>query len=577
MLEFLKVKNVALIDEIEIEFGGGLNLLTGETGSGKSIIVDSLGTLTGERVSSDLIKSGQQTARIEALFSVMADDKLVRYFSQFGLELETGTKAEVIVRREISLSGKNRIFINGQLSTQAALRAIGPLLVAIHGQGEHAALFDPSNHLEILDGFAGLEKERRQTAEAFRNWSETRAELAEQRTSEAEKLQLLDVLRFQIDEINKAALRPGEDTELAEEKLRLNNVEKLSALSGDAYKLLYDDAGSAFTTLDKAVRKVEELAEYESKFAPYIESVRTAIAVIEDLAMATRDFGTHLEFSPERLEEIENRLAEIARSTRKYGGSIESVLAHLDECESRLEKIETSELREKELLLELNARREIYLEAALKLHDKRLAAAAKFGKAVEANLKDVALEKARFEIHVEAPTAELKKEDFDTFAANGIDRVEFFFSANAGEPTKALARVASGGEASRLMLILKTTGGYDRSEMTAVFDEIDSGIGGRVAEAVGLKLKTLAASQQVLCVTHQPQVASKADRHFVIEKAMKKNSTAIAVRELSAEERVEELARMLAGEKITDAARENAREMIAANPDSRKKAQKAQN
>ncbi len=566
MLEFLKVKNIALIDELEIEFGEGLNLLTGETGSGKSIIVDSLGMLTGERVSSDLIKSGRETAQVEGLFSLPEGGQLGRLCDTLGIEVDPGEHVELIVRRELSLSGKNRIFINGQLSTQGALRQIGPYLVAIHGQGEQWALFDTASHLEMLDNFAGLAKERARTSEAYRSWSETRSELASLRTSEAEKLQLLDVLRFQIDEIKKASVRLGEDNELTEEKRRLNNVEKLSALSGDAYSLLYEDENSTVASLEKATRKVEELATYDARFGDYIESLQTALAVIEDLAITARDFGSHLEFSPERLEEIENRLAEISRLTRKYGGTIDTVLEHLRESEERLEKIETSELREKELQAELKQRREAYLEAAGKLHEKRVAAAAKYGKAVEANLKAVALEKARFEVRVEAPGgAELENEEFNRFSANGFDRVEFFFSANPGEAPKPLAKIASGGEASRLMLILKTTAGNNAADATtAVFDEIDSGIGGRVAEAVGLKLKALSAGQQVLCVTHQPQVASKADKHFAIEKQMKKDRTSIAVRELASGERIEEIARMLAGEKITEAARENARELIAA-------------
>lgn len=560
MLEFLRVKNIALIDEIEIEFGDGLNLLTGETGSGKSIIVDSLGTLTGERVSSDLIKSGQQTARIEGLFRVSGGAELRSVCDSYGIELDSGKSVELIVRRELSLAGKNRIFINGQLATQAVLKQLGPYLVSIHGQGEQAALFDAASHLRLLDRFAGVEKELAETAEAHRRLSETRNELASLRTSEAEKLQLLDVLRFQIDEIARAAIRPGEDADLTDEKRRLGNVEKLSSLSGDAFSLLYDAEDSTVSTLERASRKIEELATYDPLFADYIESLRTALAVIEDLAITARDFGTHLEFSPERLEEIEDRLAEISRLTRKYGGSIETVLEHLAESEERLAKIETSELREKELRAELDARREAYLERAMRLHDKRAAAAAKYGKAVEAGLKAVALEKAKFEVRIEEP--ELRSDNAAAFSADGLDKVEFYFSANPGEMPKPLARVASGGEASRLMLVLKTAAGSDRSAATNVFDEIDAGIGGRVAEAVGIRLKTLSASQQVLCVTHQPQVASKADKHFAIEKSMKKDRTTIAVRELDPAERVEEVARMLAGEKITDAARENAREMI---------------
>src|SRR5687768_1401116 len=365
MLEFLKVKNIALIDDIEIEFGEGLNLLTGETGSGKSIIVDSLGTLAGERVSSDLIKAGQQSAQVEGLFSVSSSEKFKAVCESFGIDLDEGEHIELIVRRELSLSGKNRIFINGQLATQAALKQIGPFLVAIHGQGEQTSLFDTASHLEILDGYAGLAKERAGTAEAYRRWKAIRSELASLQTSEAEKLQLLDVLQFQIDEIKKAATRAGEDTELGEEKRRLSSVEKLSALSGDVYSLLYEDESATVATLEKASRKVEELATYDSRFGDYIESLETARAVIADLAITARDFGTHLEFSPERLEEIENRLAEISRLTRKYGGTIETVLEHLNECEERLEKIETSELREKELRAELAARRREYLEMAI--------------------------------------------------------------------------------------------------------------------------------------------------------------------------------------------------------------------
>ena len=565
MLTLLKVKNIALIDEIEIEFGEGLNLLTGETGSGKSIIVDSLGALTGGRVTSDLIKSGRQLAQIEGLFLVKATAGLRKISDETGIDLEHGENIELIVRRELSNAGKNRIFINNQLVTQAVLKKIGTFLVAIHGQGEHAALFEPANHLEILDQFANLGKERGEVAEVYRKLSEARANLLKLKTSEAEKLQLLDVLRFQINEIKTVGLTVGEDVELGEEKRRLNNVEKLTSLSQEAYALLYENTESTVATLEKAARKIDDLTEYESKFGEYTESIRTALAVIEDLAITARDYRNHLQFSPERLEEIESRLAEIARLTRKYGGSIETVLLHLKDCEERLENIEMAEFREKELRDRLKSIRQQYLNAAEDIHKKRAAAAVKFEKAVELNLKTVALEKARFIVQIEKPDKdELEGVGFENFSAKGIDTLEFYFSANVGESPKQLARVASGGEASRLMLILKTTAGTKDKEATTVFDEIDAGIGGRVAEAVGMKLKTLAKTQQVLCVTHQPQVASQANRHFLIEKSMAKSRTTIAVRELDDAERIEELARMLAGEKITNAARENAKEMLAA-------------
>jgi len=566
MLSLLKIKNIALIDELELEFGHGLNLLTGETGSGKSIIVDSLGALTGERVSSDLIKEGQDAARIEGLFSVDADQALKTVLDEGGFDLDEADEIELIVRRDLSQSGKNRIFVNGQLVTQNFLKKLGAYLVDIHGQGEQAALFDVPIHLEMLDDYSKTRDLRKLVADAHHRWAVTKTELGMLEKNEAEKLQLLDILKFQVDEIKKAGLRPGEDEELEEEKRRLNNVEKLSALSEDAYSLLYENEESTVATLEKAARKVEELGEYESRFRDYQESVTTAQAVLEDLAIAVRDFRGHLEFSPERLEEIESRLAEISRLKRKYGDTIHAVLTHLSDCEQRLENLETAEFREEELQKKLTQLRAEYIKGANDLHQRRVAAAAKFEKEVETNLKAVALEKARFKVNIDAPSeADLNDPNFvQGFTAKGFDRVEFYFSANPGESPKPLAKIASGGEASRLMLILKTTAKPKGGEKSAVFDEIDVGIGGRVAEAVGIKLKELSRTQQVLCVTHQPQIASLADNHFVVSKTVQKNKTTITVAELDAAERVEEIARMLAGEKITDAARENARAMLGA-------------
>jgi DNA repair protein RecN (Recombination protein N) len=556
MLTLLKIKNIALIDSLEVEFGPGLNLLTGETGSGKSIIVDSLGALTGDRVSSDLIKEGEQSATIEGLFLLTNKSEIAPIFEESGIEIDD---AELIVRRELSHSGRNRVFVNNQVVTQSFLKRIGSHLVDIHGQGDQASLFDPATHLEMLDAFAGVDRERVQTADAYHQWAATRKELNDLRRDESDKLQLLDILKFQVDEIRGANLRPGENTELEDEKRRLNNVEKLSTLSDDAYTLLYEQDESTIATFDKAARKIAELAEYDARFAEYRESLDGARAVLEDLAATARDFRNHIEFSPARLEEIENRLAEIARLSRKYGGTIETVLDHLAESEKRLENIETAEYRERELEKKLAAEEHTYLEMAGALHDKRAAAASKFEKEVETNLKAVALEKARFEARIADPQSEGGTQ---SFTARGFDRIEFYFSANPGESPKPLAKVASGGEASRLMLILKTTSKARDDEKSAVFDEIDAGIGGRVAEAVGLKLKQLAKSQQVLCVTHQPQVASLADRHFVVEKNMTKKATAIGIRDLEDGERVDEIARMLAGEKITESARTHAAEMI---------------
>jgi DNA repair protein RecN (Recombination protein N) len=562
MLSLLKIKNIALIGELEIEFGPGLNLLTGETGSGKSIIVDSLGAVTGDRVSSELIKEGEQTARIEGLFMLRKSQAIRSALDNAGIEVENGL-SEVIVRRELSRSGKNRIFINDQLATQTLLKSIGSALVDIHGQGEQAALFDVPTHVEMLDEFGQLSELRARVRDAFHHWDTIRTELGMLQQNEAEKLQLLDILRFQVQEIEKANLRIDEDNELEEEKRRLNNVEKLSTLSEESYALLYEAEGSTVATLERAARKIEELAGYDSRFAGYIEGLKTAEAVIGDLAISLRDFSSHLEFSPERLDDIETRLAEISRIKRKYGETIEAVLHHLEGSRDRLDAVETSEVREAELQRALAKARVEYLAAAGELHDARASAAAKFEKEVEKELKDVALEKARFEVRIDPPAAsELDAAD-KKFSASGYDRVEFYFSANPGENARPLAKVASGGEASRVMLVLKTVAKLREGDKTAVFDEVDVGIGGRVAEAVGRKLKSLSAGQQVLCVTHQPQIASLADRHFVVEKSTNAKRTKIEIRELNRTEQVEEIARMLAGEKVSDTAREHAREMLA--------------
>lgn len=566
MLSLLKIKNIALIDDLQIEFSHGLNLLTGETGSGKSIIVDSLGALTGDRISSDLIKEGEKAAQIEGLFSLSADADLHEIFYESGIEIDDADDIDLIVRRELAATGRNRIFVNNQLVTGNLLKKIGAYLVDIHGQGEQATLFSPVNHLEILDEFANLQSLRTSLAAKYQEFFKIQKEIENLRDDEAQKLQLLDVLQFQVDEIKKVNPQIGEEDALNEEKRRLNNVEKLSALSDEAYLLLYENEESTVTTLEKAARKITELSEFESSFKEYDEGLQAANAVLADLAFAVRDFRGSLEFSPERLEEIENRLVDVSRLKRKYGGAIETVLAHLEESEARLKNIETFEERKEELKKILARQREEYLKIALEIHDKRTKAARKFEKEVEANLKAVALEKARFEVRIDAPAANELKSNNESkrLTAKGFDQIEFYFSANVGESVKPLAKVASGGEASRLMLILKTTMKSQDAEKSVVFDEIDTGIGGRVAEAVGLKLKELAKTQQVLCVTHQPQVASLADRHFLVEKETVGKKTKVGVKDLSDAEKIEEIARMLTGAQITDTARQHAKEMLSA-------------
>jgi DNA repair protein RecN (Recombination protein N) len=560
MLTLLNISNIALIDELRVELDRGLNLLTGETGSGKSIIVDALGLLIGGRFTSEMIKADERSAFIEGLFSVGKNPELERLLESTGIETDGD---ELLIRRELS-SGRNRIFINHQLATLSLLREIRPLLVDIHGQGDQQTLFNPETHLEILDSYADLAVLRQEVAENYRRWTALRRELEAIEKDKAERLQLIDILSFQIDELERARLNIGEDERLEEERRRLNNTEKLSELCAETFDQIYEESDSATARVGQAARRVEELAEYDSRFRDDIEGLNSTKALLEDLAFKLRDFAEKLEFSPTRLAEVENRLAEISRLTRKYGGSIESALQHLARSQERLRQIEHSDEREEELQKGLAAARAAYLKTARRISRERVEAAKKFEKRIERDLAEVAMEHARFEVRINTPSGAEADERgaSQQFTSRGIDRVEFYFSANVGEGTRPLAKVASGGEASRLMLVLKTVANPSEFPRTIVFDEIDAGIGGRVSEAVGVKLKKLSETNQVLCVTHQPQIARFADSHLLVQKEVVRDRTEVRIEKLERRARVEEIARMLTGANITETARRHAREML---------------
>jgi DNA repair protein RecN (Recombination protein N) len=564
MLTLLNISNIALIDELRVDFDRGLNLLTGETGSGKSIIVDALGVLIGGRFTTDLLKTGETRAFIEGLFLVARNPELEEMLRAAGIEVDGRDASEIIVRRELAANGRNKIFINHQLATQSLLRDLRPFLVDIHGQGEQQTLFNPDTHLELLDAYAGVATLGQEVAASYRRWAALKRGLDEHRQDEAEKFQLVDILRFQIDELERAQLVTGEDERLEDERRRLMNVEKLTTLCAESFELTYEDNDSAITRVRQASRRVEELSGYESSFRGYLEGLESARALLEDLAFSLRDFADKLEFSPERLAEIEHRLAEISRLKRKYGGSIESALEHLARSQDRLRHIERADERESELRAELQTARRDYMSVARRLHAERARAAKKFERAVERDLTEVAMEHAKFQVQIALPPgSELNDEEASSFfTARGIDRVEFYFSANVGEPLRPLAKVASGGEASRLMLVLKTIASASEFPRTIVFDEIDSGIGGRVSEAVGVKLKKLSETNQVLCVTHQPQIARFADSHLLVRKEAVAGRTEVNIDRLDRRGRVEEIARMLTGAEITESARRHAREML---------------
>lgn len=554
MLQFLNISNIALIDELQVEFEPGLNLLTGETGSGKSIVVDALGVLIGGRFTSDLLKSGTERGSIEGLFTVGPNPDLERLLENAGLP----ATEELIIRRELSATGRNKIFINHQLATHSLLRELREFLVDIHGQGDQQTLFNPRTHLELLDSFAIGNGLRDEVAEAHQTWVALQRELDAVRRDDAEKFQLLDTLKFQIDELERAQLVIGEDERLEEERRRLANVEKLTALSQSSYGRIYEEDDAALARVRQTLRDVAELAEYESSFGEYVEGLESARAVLEDLSFSLRDFADKLEFSPARLAQIEDRSSELSRLKRKYGGSIESALEHLARAQDRLRQIETSDEREQKLQSELDVARSNYFDLAKRLHRERVRSAKRFERSVEKCIAELAMEHARFQVHL--------SDISDSAGPKGIDHIEFYFSANPGEDLKPLARVASGGEASRLMLVLKTVANATEFPRTIVFDEIDSGIGGRVSEAVGIKLHKLSQTNQVLCVTHQPQIARFADSHLAVQKAVVQGRTQVDITKLNRAGRVEELARMLTGAEITESARRHAKELLKTLP-----------
>ena len=575
MLQLLNISNIALIDELQVEFDTGLNLLTGETGSGKSIIVDAVGVLIGGKFTNDLLKSGADRGAIEGLFSLRLNTHIAALLTTAGIQIEdddpTGETTsrskssdphatfELIIRREISANGRNKIFINNQLATQSLLRDLRQFLVDIHGQGDQQTLFNPRTHLELLDSFAGasLLSLRQQVAEAHREWTKLKTEFQSLQRDEAERFQLLDTLTFQIQELERVQLSIGEDTQLEDERRRLLNVEKLTALCQGSYARIYEDDDAALAQLRLTTKEITELAEFEASFGAYLDGLESSRALLEDLAFSLREYSDKLEYSPERLAAIEDRLVELSRLKRKYGGSIESALEHLARSQDRLQAIEHSDERELELKKELDAARTTYTEAARKLHSERVRTAKKLEHAIERGIGELAMDGARFQVVVTA-----SDETEEAFSETGTDRVEFYFSANVGEEVKPLARVASGGEASRLMLVLKTVANASQFPRTIVFDEIDTGIGGRVSETVGQKLKKLSQTNQVLCVTHQAQIARFADNHLVVEKEVVKGRTRVSIGKLDRGGRVEEIARMLTGAEITESARKHAKELL---------------
>jgi DNA repair protein RecN (Recombination protein N) len=557
MLKLLKIRNIALIAELELELEPGLTLLTGETGAGKSILIDALGLLLGLRASADLIRSGEDSATVEGVLEHAGAERLLEFH---GLPVDG---REIVVRREIQASGKGRATVNGALVPVGLLRELGPRLAALHGQHEPQGLLDPQSHLEVLDRHAGLTGKAEQVAALFRRVRSAESALETLRRDRLEAGLKSEMLEFQAGEIEKAALRPGEEDELRQEKVRQANAGRLSTLCEEAYALLYDSEDAAAARLGQVYRRVEELAALEPGFGPHLESRDAVRAPLEDLALSLRDYREGLSVTPGRLDEIESRLALIERLKRKYGASVEEVLAFGERCKAELALLASPEEQERRLEGERAAAAEAFTTQARALSQARRAAARDLAKRVQVELSQLAMEKTLFEVRFDPRDAVAT--DSARWSERGLESAEFLLAPNPGEDLRPLARIASGGELSRILLALKSVASLDQPGKTLVFDEVDAGIGGRVAEVVGRKLKAIAARHQVLCVTHLPQIASLADRHYAVRKRVVKERTLTEVVALEGEERVDEVARMLGGQTITDAARRHAREMVRQN------------
>jgi DNA repair protein RecN (Recombination protein N) len=578
VLAELRLENYAVIDNAAVEFAPGLNLLTGETGAGKSILMDALALLLGEKASADIIRTGAEKAVISAVFESegATQSAIGSVLEENGLD--ESDDASLILRREVATGGKSRVFINNQPATVSVLRQLAPHLATIHAQSETLAAFDGPARLSLIDAFAAIATES--VAEAYARWREIRSRIEDLEKGEQDKLRLLDLWKFQQKEIAGARIHAGEDDSLAAEKLVLANAERIYNAAMNAFDLLYEGNHSTASTLRAAQKQIEELSRYEPKFHDALSAIDTARINVEDVGATLRDYAGGIQASPERLAAIEDRLALLDGLKRKYGPGLDQVSEFGATVERNLSEVENKDEILRHLRTDLAKAAEDYLREANVVSRNRRAAAAKLQKRVESEVNDLAMN-ARFQIEFTSPTQE------SDWTASGTDQVAYMIATNPGEPLRRLEHVASGGELSRVMLALKASvegaaenkkkdparvpspakagGSRTANQRTLVFDEIDIGIGGRAAEAVGRKLKALAARNQVLCVTHLAQIATFADHHYVIEKKQSQGRTRTSIRSLTGPERTEEVARMLSGAQLTEASRKHAEQMIKTN------------
>ncbi len=550
MLREINIKNLAIIDDLTVRFEEGFNVLTGETGTGKSIIVDALGLALGNRAQSDMIKAGEKEASVQAFFEIGDASAL----PEIGIDLSDG----VVLRRVLSTSGKSRAYINDVMVTLQTLSELGKALVDIHSQHEHQSLLQQDKQRMIIDSYGGHLQELARVQDLYTVVQALREELNALTARVQERAHRIDLLSFQISEIDSARLKPHEKQLLEEEQKILSNLHRLKEATEAAYSLLHEADGSCTESLSKVLRRLRDMQAVDPAITDTLEMLESAVPLLDDAAISLRHYRDKYNLDPLRIDEVQDRLDLIGGLEKKYGNSVEDIVAYRHAAAEELKELETADERLQSLEESFGKQRDLLLHAAEVLSSKRQKTSRKVEDLIERNLKDLAFRNANFRIDV---SQDRDKDGSYCVTYNGIDRVEFLFSANAGEPVKPLAKVASGGELSRVMLALKSILADVDNVPVLIFDEVDAGIGGKTAESVGRKLVKASTRHQLLCITHLPQIASLAAHHLRIEKAQKNAKVYVAVQELSSPERKEEIARMLSGT-VTEISRRHAEELL---------------
>ena len=566
MIKEIRIRNFAVIENLEVSFGKGLSVLTGETGAGKSIIIDAINLLLGGRADTDSIRSGETTAFVDAVFEIT--DPVTRdLILEFGVEMDD---SELLIKRQVSNTGKNRCLLNNSSVTVSTLGKIGDRLVDLHGQHDHQALLHPEIHIELLDLYGKCNDLRDEFSKIFSNYQTQSKIFNSMKIDEQELLQKQEFLSFQLKEIDKANLSKEEEEELKAARNKLKHAEQIREGLQKSQSLLTDEGGSIIENLGQVLKELEWVQNIDSGLAEPVERSRSAFYELEEVVESLRSYGQSLEFNPTRLEEIEDRIAEINELKRKYGNDIVKILIRREEIAEELEQLASNEENMESLENDLKKKELMLSKLGKQLAEKREAAAKNLSRSVEKELKELSMSNVQLSVRFDYPA---DPEGFIIFrkqktnaTSNGLGTLEFLFSPNQGEEMRPLAKIASGGELSRVMLALKSILNDQDTVPVMIFDEVDTGIGGSVAEKVGIKLQKVATTKQVFCITHLPQIAGMAFSHFRVEKEVKGKRTRSTIRQLKHKERVEELARMSSGEKITDASLKYAREMLRPAP-----------